>query len=542
MYRNGSPYDVIVVGAGHNGLVAACYLARAGLDVLVVEASDVIGGCTTTAALVPEAPDHLLGPCAADIITMRGSTIVSDLELGRHGYAEVDIDPAYLMLWPDGASIGLWRDPRRTAEDIRRLSRRDAETFLDLARTFDRALDAAFPLIASNPVRPRPRDLLRAAGRGVRRPRVLAEIASLATSTAAQAIQERFEHPVVQGALAQIASYGSPITGEGTGVNLMLTAFVARFGMGRPLGGMGTLPAALERCLTAHAGRVRTAAPVEELIVRGGRVSGVRLESGEELEARTVLTATEPWTALNELIPEGALPDHLAARVAHIPSRNDGCAHFKIEMAVRGRLELRRHAAWRRDGLDVRVPSHQAGGIDEICRAIRDARGGRLPDPLPFTSAIPTGADPSCAPSGQDTLTLWSGWVPHEAPGGWEAFKATTEKAFMDHVVQYYDGVEELEIGRWVESPDEITARTRIRNANVYHVDMSLTRMGPLRPALGFGGYRTPLPGMYITGAGTHPGPSVSGIPGQQAARTVLRDLRSTPLRRVPQSVTASRS
>jgi phytoene dehydrogenase-like protein len=139
---------------------------------------------------------------------------------------------------------------------------------------------------------------------------------------------------------------------------------------------------------------------------------------------------------------------------------------------------------------------------------------------------VPTAADPSQAPDGMDTLSLWSGWLPHDPPGGWPAFKDTVNRAFVAHAAQYYGGIEALEIGRAVETPEEISARTGVRNGNVYHVDVTLTRLGPMRPALGFGGYRTPVPGMYITGAGTHPGPSVSGIPGQQAARTILRDLK----------------
>jgi phytoene dehydrogenase-like protein len=526
MSSNGRGADVIVVGAGHNGLVASCYLARAGLDVLVVEASERIGGCTTTEALVADAPEHLLNACAADVITMRSSTVVSDLELPRYGYREVDIDPAYAMLAADGASLVFWRDPARTAEEIRRFSGRDAQTYLELMDVFDSVLDAALPLIATNPTRPDPARVLQAIRAGARHPGALATAAGLATTTAAEAIQERFTHPVVQSGMAMITNFGSPITGEGTGANLMLFAIISRFGMGRPVGGMGALPGALARCLSAHGGRVRVSAPVQQLIVERGAVTGVRLASGEELHAATVLTATEPHRALTKLLPPGTLPDKLAARAAHIPAGNDGCTHFKVEMALRGRLELSRHQRGRPDDVDLRIPSGMVGSIEEISRAILSAKCGRLPDPLPFVSMVPTAADPSQAPDGQDTLSLWSGWLPHDPPQGWNAFKRPVAEAFVAHARDYYDGIDELEIGRSVESPEDISARTGVRDGNVYHVDVSLTRIGPLRPALGFGGYKTPVPGMYITGAGTHPGPSVSGIPGQQAARTILRELK----------------
>ncbi|HWF56136.1 MAG TPA: NAD(P)/FAD-dependent oxidoreductase [Solirubrobacteraceae bacterium] len=519
--------DVIVVGAGHNGLVAACYLARAGLDVLVVERSAQIGGCTTSGALVPQAPEHLLNACAADIITMRSSTVVADLQLAtRFGYREVEIDPAYALLAPDGSSLLYWRDPVRTAQEIRRHSPADARAYLELMAVFDDVLAVALPMIATNPTRPEPRALWGALKAAARHPRSVAVMAGLAVASAEQAIRERFSDELVQSALAVIANFGAPITGESTATNLILPAVISRFGMGRPVGGMGALPAAIERALRAAGGRVRTSAPVAEIIIERGRAVGVQLCNGEELRAARVLTATEPYGALHDLLPADALSARDAARVAAIPCDNDGCTHFKIEMAFRGRLALDRHQAARSDTVDLRIPSAMVGSIDEVVAAIGAARGGRMPDPLPFVSMIPTAADPTQAPAGMDTLSLWSGWLPHHPPGGWPSAKATVEQAFVAHAARYFDGIEQLEIGRAVETPEEISDRTGVRNGNVYHVDVTLTRLGPLRPALGFGGYRTPVPGLYITGAGTHPGPSVSGIPGQQAARTILRDVR----------------
>jgi phytoene dehydrogenase-like protein len=287
---------------------------------------------------------------------------------------------------------------------------------------------------------------------------------------------------------------------------------------------MGSLPAALERCLRADGGRVRVAAPVAQAVVFRGRIQGVRLESGEELAAPVVLAATEPHRALARLLPPGSLGERDAERVERIPCGNDGCTHFKVEIALRGRLALARHERHRRDGLDLRQPSAMAGTIDELRDAIEAAQHGRVPSVLPFVSMIPTAADPTQAPAGQDTLSLWSGWLPHHPEGGWRAAREETARAFMARAAGYYDGIEELEIGRSVESPADISSRTGVRDGNVYHVDVTLGRTGPLRPALGFGGYRTPVPGYYATGAGTHPGPSVSGIPGQLAARTILGD------------------
>jgi len=525
--------EVLIVGAGHNGLVAACYLARAGLDVEVLEANPQIGGCTTTGALVPEAPDHLLSACAADIITLRSSTVEADLGLAGFGFQQVEIDPAYVLLCPDGSSLAFWRDPRQTAAEIERFSKRDARAFLKLMRAADKLLDVTQPMITTNPVRPERGALRQSAVAAARHPRELALAAALTRQTAADAICERFEHPTVRSMIAIITNFGSPVTGAGTAVNLMMLGLIARVGMARPIGGMGSLPAALARCLEQAGGRIRTDARVAQIVVHNGRARGVLLENGEELSAGTVLAATEPHRSLARLLPPGVLSERLAARAEAIPAGNDGCTHFKVEMAMSGRLSLSRHERWRGDGIDLRLPSVMVGSLDEVCAAIGDAQQGIVPQPLPFVSMVPTAADPTQAPAGQDTLSLWSGWLPHHPAGGWPAARSGTAEAFVAHAAQYYEGIEALEIGRAAETPEEISARTGVRDGNVYHVDVNLRTLGPLRPARGFGGYRTPVPGYYITGAGTHPGPSVSGIPGQLAARTLLRDLGRRPAPRI---------
>jgi phytoene dehydrogenase-like protein len=532
--------DVLVVGAGHNGLVAACYLARAGVEVEVLEANSQIGGCTTTGALVPEAPEHLLSACAADIITLRSSTVEADLALADFGFHQVEIDPAYVLLSPDGSSLAFWRDPEKTAAEIAFFSKRDARAFLKLMTAADKLLDVTQPMITTNPVRPDRDAVRRSAIAAAKHPRELALAAALTRQTAADAICERFEHRTVRSMIAIITNFGSPVTGAGTAVNLMMLGLIARVGMGRPIGGMGSLPAALARCLEQAAGRIRTDARVAQIVVYDERVRGVLLENGDEISADAVLAATEPHRALARLLPPGVLSERLAARAEAIPAGNDGCTHFKVEMALSGRLRLERHERWRGDGLDLRLPSVMVGSLDEVCHGIADAQRGIVPQPLPFVSMVPTAADPSQAPEGQDTLSLWSGWLPHNPEGGWPAARSATAEAFVAHAAQYYEGIDQFEIGRSVETPEEISARTGVRDGNVYHVDVNLRTLGPLRPARGFGGYSTPVPGYYITGAGTHPGPSVSGIPGQLAARTVLSDLgrRPAPVVHAPSAVT----
>ena len=525
--RNGKPADVIVVGAGHNGLVAACYLAKAGHDVLVLEAAEAIGGCTTGGAVVEGAPDHMFSPGANDIITMRASTIEADLQLARHGFTQIEIDPVYVALGPEGTSIAFWRDPARAAEEMRRYSRSDADAYLELARIGEAAAGAMVPALTMNPARPPTGSLRRIAGTVARNPREMAIVASLATASAAQVIEERFRHPVVKSAMAMLAAFGGPIQLDGSGVNLVVPALVKRFGLGRPVGGMGSLPSALERCLTASGGRVRTSAPVESLLTSGGGVAGVRLAGGEEIRSRAVLTACDPRTALTELLPAGTLPSRLETRARHIPTLNAGAAHLKVDVALKGRLTLPAHQARRSDELDLRVPGHLIGSYEEILGAYVGAGQGKLANPMPFVGIIAAAADPSLAPEGEDTLYVWSGWTPLRPHESWDALAGRAAAELLEHASLYYEGIEDLEIGRAVEAWPDLAGRTRVPDGNIMHVDGGLLRQGPLRPALGLGGYRTPVQGLFLTGAGTHPGGSVSGIPGQLAAEVVIEDLGS---------------
>ncbi|MCW3016957.1 MAG: putative dehydrogenase, partial [Solirubrobacterales bacterium] len=377
-----------------------------------------------------------------------------------------------------------------------------------------------------------------------RHPRRLAAVASLAGRTAADAIAERFEHPIVRAGVAMQANFGAPVTGPGTAVNLAVLALLARVGMSRPNGGMQAVPDALAACLAHHGGRARTGSPVKEILVDAGRAVGVRLESGEELRADRVLAATDPATALNRLLPAGALGPRQAARARRIPTGNDGCAHFKVDLALAGRVRVPRHTAQRRDDLDLRTPSLMLGSFDELCAAIGEAQHGQVARPMPLVVIFPTGLEPSGAPAGEETAYLWSGFAPHAPAGGWDAATEPTGDQIVADAARCFDGLQDQIIARRYESSPQIAQRTRVTDGNVYHVDLNLLRTGPLRPALGFGGYRTPLDGLYLTGAGSHPGPSVSGIPGQLAAREVLRDVTPvrTPRASEPRPVAAARS
>lgn len=517
--------DVIIVGAGHNGLVAACYLAKAGLDVLVVEASPVIGGMTATNPVVPGAPGHQINEGSIQASLFRASSIERDLGLSRYGLRQIRIDPPHAQLAPDGASFAMWDDPARCADELRRFSPRDAKAWVELSSTLDAVMDVVLPYMLTHPTRPALVNairVLRATGRNVRRG---GDIARLFQVSLAEAIDERFEHSLPKALLASLTGFHH-MTQDGSGWALVYLGLCQRVGSSRFVGGSAALPHALQRCLIDHGGRVRTSAQVEGLTIAGGRISGVRLTNGEQLYARTVITTCSPKTTLTRLLPDGALPEHLAVRARHIPTTITESSALKVDLALRGRLSLRKHQMHRRDDLDLRVPINTWSTFEDYLAGWDALTARRWPSRIPYIATVPTAADPTQAPEGMDTLWLYSGLAPIHPDRPWHEVRDEISNAVVADAARYYDGVEELEIGRSVMAAPDIEERFNAVDGNVYHISPVPQRTGPGRPAVGLASYTTPVDGLFLSGAGTHPSAGICGVSGQLAARALLRHLR----------------
>ncbi len=515
---------MIVVGAGHNGLVAACYLAKAGLDVAVVEASPTVGGMTCTNPSIPEAPEHMINEGAIQASLFRATTIESDLQLWRYGFEQIPVDAHHAHLDPDGASLVVWTDPRQTAEELRRFSRKDAANWLVLAEELDALIDVAMPYMLSHPTRITPAAIGKLLRNLARHGRKLPSVADFFLRSHSEMIEERFESPLLRGALAQMPCF-SWMTQQSTGWALIYVALCQRTRSSRFVGGTGALGKSLEACLRDHGGSVRFGANVEQLLTSGDAVTGVRLENGEELSARAVLASCSPKATLTQLLPPGMLEDRFRVRAERIPTTLTEAASLRIDIALKGKLSMPKHNAWRDDGLDLRYPIACWQTYEEHVAAWDDVVGRRWPDPIPFISLAPTAADPTQAPEGQDTFWLWSGVVPVHPHEPWEKVRDQIGDKLVAECADYYEGIEGLEIGRKVYSAPELEQRFHAIDGNVYHVDPLAQRFGPLRPAIGLGSYTTPVDGLFLTGAGTHPTGGICGIPGQLAAQTVARKL-----------------
>jgi len=517
-------HDVVVVGGGHNGLVAGCYLARAGLDVVVVEQQPWLGGMTASRPFVETAPDHVLSPGAYENVYLRASGVVEELELGRHGYRELP-SAGWAWLGASGESLVFHRDVEETVREIARFSRADARRYRELVETGVRILAIQDRYLGRHPKRPGLRTIATAIRALAADRRVRALLAATLTGTAADAIDSTFESEPVRGAFASAGTILLPPTLDGSAIGMLASSLLHHKGAARPVGGMGGLVAALERCLAASGGATLLGARATAIHMRAGRAGAVELADGTVLEAaRAVLAACPP-----QLVPGlvgDALPAEISARLKAAPANASGVGCLTVNVALSGRLELPSHQP-ARPGFDLRRPTLFGGSFEDVVRACEQAARGDVPDVTTWCVAIFSGLDPSQAPAGQDVAQLYAP-APVSPREGADLHRATAADKLVAAVCESAPALAELELGRYVETPADLAARTGAVNGCIYHVDHLPTRMGPLRPALGAGGYRTPVAGLYLGSAGCHPGGGVSGLPGKLSATTLLADLRTT--------------
>jgi phytoene dehydrogenase-like protein len=382
---NGTPApDVVIVGAGHNGLTAGCYLARDGMKVLVVEASPTVGGMTSTNATLETAPGHYFNEGAIQLTGIfRLSGIAEELELPRFGLREIPVDPAHIQLAPDGSSFAVWESAERSADELRRFSRKDAQAWLDFSNALWPVLGVMIAYMKSHPTRPLNQEVLKSLVGVARNPGKLWELRHLLTASHTEFLEETFETELPKGALAAMAAF-SQMRLDMTAWAMIYLGVVQRKPNAMPVGGTGALPAALHKCFLHHGGEVRTSAPVEEILVSGNRTTGVRLRGGEVIQARVgVLTTCNPTVTLTELLPEGTLPDTLQWRAKDIPIRKTHATSLKINVALSGRVDMSEHESWRGDGLDLRKYLLAWQTLEEQDRAWTACVRGEWPDPVP---------------------------------------------------------------------------------------------------------------------------------------------------------------
>lgn len=511
-------FDVVVAGAGHNSLVAAAYLARAGLSCLVLEAGEQIGGDTSSQELT--LPGFLHDSCSTAHNLIQASPILREDELGlaEHGLEYLHPDPVVHLPFGDGAWLTMWRDEERTCAEFARFARADADAY--------RSMMAAYRRIAPDLGRVR-----------------YTPIGSGESTTAALARQPDGARWLRRNAMSAWEVIAGEFTDEHTRAFMLWMSFMTmqppeRPGTGMlayslaygrqqhswtlPRGGSGALPAALGRVIEGHGGVIVTGARVTDLVIEGGRCAGVATESGEKYLARHAVLSTIHIKHLVQMAPAHLWGDDFIDGVA---SWQPGISMFVSHYATTAAPEYPVD-----DGVIRPVASGTPGSADRMLRLATDFRAGRIATDDPVLLVLcPTVADPSRAPQGRHTLKV-VGFQPYELPAGpdrWDELKAEVSAANLAALRGYAPNLtDEVMLASAVKSPLDLERM----NAHNWHGschggDSGPAQSGELRPVPGWASHRMPVPGLYQTGATTYPGGSVSGAPGRNAAMVMLADL-----------------
>ena len=528
-------WDVIVVGAGHNGLTAGAMLARAGLATLVVERRDVAGGCCVTEEIAPGCQ----ASTTSYIASMLRPEVIRELQLGRHGLRMIPCEPSVQVALDGGEVLASWSDPARTAAEISRFSAADARAFL-AADTELRGLAARLqPLFMQLPPDTRAtglrgyRELLRL-GRSLRgvRGADLDGLTRLLTGSLGQFIDARLESRQAKALLLANNLYGKhggpyqPGTLIGLAFHLLSGGEQAEQGFfGHVLGGMGAISGAIASAGREAGMQVATGAAVARILVRGGRAAGVALEDGTEIEAGTVLSGADPKRTFLGLLGKEELPDDFRAAVAGI--KMDGpCGKVNLvldaEPRVRGMPE---DAGPGRRALFTLPPSL---AVADACydRAKRGELAGA--DELFIDCVVASNVDGSLAPPGRHVMTCFVQYLPYRlAAGTWDGARDELGDRVLARIGRFAPNVPAAVVARQVLTPLDLERDYGLTEGNIFHGDISPDQLFHMRPVPGWARYATPVDGLYLCGAGAHPGGGVTGAPGYNAARRVLADLRA---------------
>jgi beta-carotene ketolase (CrtO type) len=521
---NSSQKDAIVVGAGHNGLTCAAYLARAGRRVLVLEADATVGGLCRTAETVAEAPGFKMNTGAIDhILTNPPVSVADDLGLAHCGLRYIEIDPLLSYLPLDGGALPFWTDLDRTVAEIRRLSPKDAERYRQLTEAMIAALEVMVPYMQGHPRQIAPRHALQMVRKLARGRGKLATAARVLGPSPITTVEEWFEREEVKTALLVYATT-SLVSVEGAGgLGMLFMAMMHRWGLRRPIGGSGEFTRALAEFVTAHGGEIRTSSKVREIIIRDGRAAGVHLDTGEQLFADDVVGAVDPITLMKHLVDPANWPERTRDELNGLQLNQHNIGTFKIDIALSAR------PAWPTHGDDARVLS-QVMLVKDVA-AVREmtaaAASGELLEDPPIWSWNPAVFDRTIVPSESegDSLYIYV-WSPVKLSRGrdWAQEKDAHFERCMTVLERYSPGIRSLVIGANVETPADFARK--VHNACIYHADITPWQMGPWRPTPSTSGYRTPIEGLWHIGAGAHPSPGVCGWSGRTAARMIVNQDR----------------
>lgn len=530
-----SRYDVIVIGAGHNGLTAAAYLAASGLSTLVLERREIVGGCCVTEEIAP----GCRASTTSYIASMLRPEVIRELELASHGLRMIPCDPALQVPFPNGQVVPWWADRDRVVAELRKISCRDAETF---ARVDDQLKKLARYL---QPFFMEPPPQIGADGlhgwwkllqvgkrfRGISEAEI-SQLISFLTGSLGDFLDRNYESEQIKTLFLANNVYGKHGGPYDPGTALGLLFHLLSGGehelqgfYGHVIGGMGSITQALAAAGRKRGVEIRTSAPVARINVREGRVRGVVLQDGAEISARTVLSNADPKRTFLSLVDAKELPEDFVRAVQGI-KMNGPCAKVNFVLAEEPRVKgMPADASPGQRALFTLVPSLE---FAERCYDI--AKFGEIPEELWVDCVVASNVDDTLAPMGRHIMTCFVQYVPYALRRGtWDQNRQLLGDRVVKKIAEYAPNVPGAILAQQVLTPLDLERTYGLTEGNIFHGDLTLEQLFFMRPVPGWSQYRMPIPGLYLCGAGAHPGGGVTGAPGRNAAFQVLRDLRRKP-------------
>jgi phytoene dehydrogenase-like protein len=521
--------DIVIIGGGHNGLVTAFYLAKAGYKPLVLERRPQVGGAAITDEFHPgfrcSTLAHTAGPIRPDI--------VRDLKLEKHGLKIITPEVSVTALTPDGRMLSLYPDARKSAQEVAAFSQKDAAKYPEFQESLGkmgRVIGEALATPPPNIDHPSRGDLwgMLKTGRAIRNlgKKDMYRLLRWGPMAVADLAAEYFETELLRAVVAARGLFGTFLGPWSAGSALVLLIRAA--GDAHPAGsaffaagGMGALTQAMASAAQAAGAEIRSGAEVIEIRVKDGAASGVILSTGEEIEARAVISNADPKRTLLKLTDPTHLTPDFVQKLQHY--RGNGTV-AKVNLALSGLPNFTALKNGSAAALTGRI--HIGNEIDYLERAFDASKYGNF-SPHPYLEAtIPSLTDPTLAPEGKHVMSIYVQYAPYKLKGDWETQRKPLGQAVVKTLARYAPNLPELILTHQIITPQDLEDTYGLTGGQIFHGDLALDQFFTMRPLLDWARYRTPIENLYLCGSGTHPGAGLTGGSGANAAREILKDLK----------------
>jgi phytoene dehydrogenase-like protein len=521
--------DIVIIGGGHNGLVAAFYLAKAGYKPLVLERRDQVGGAAITDEFYPgfrcSTLAHTAGPIRPDI--------VRDLQLEKHGLKFITPDVSVTALTPDGRALSLFQDAGRSAQEIYAFSQKDAVKYPEFEQSLGkmgRVIAQALATAPPNIDHPSGGDLwgMLQTGRAIRNlgKKDMYRLLRWGPMAVADLAAEYFETELLRAVVAARGVFGTFLGPWSAGSALVLliraagdphpggSAFLA-------VGGMGALTKAMASAAKAAGAEIRSGAEVIEIRVKDGAATGVLLSTGEEINARAVISNADPKRTLLKLTDPMHLSPDFVQKLQHY--RGNGTV-AKVNLALSGLPKFTALQNGSSEALRGRI--HIGNEIDYLERAFDEAKYGNFSRQPYLEATIPSLTDPTLAPEGKHVMSIYMQYAPYKVKGDWESQRKALGQTVVQTLAKYAPNLPEMILTHQIITPQDLEDVYGMTGGQIFHGELALDQFFTMRPLLDWARYATPIQNLFLCGSGTHPGTGLTGGSGANAAREILKELK----------------